>query len=135
LIDSMGAHGRDEDPITVLRVLRRTVLTVMLAFVVIGVSLLAVGLAQGDMRMWNLGCTTLILSIVGGGIVIAVLYCAELGMRSIQQAREEGQETQAEVRENTARLNALEATERAIADAIRPDDDGDDDELGRRRRG
>lgn len=116
----MGAHNRDDDPATVLHILRYSFTAVTIATLVIALSLLGVGLSEEIMELWNLGCTMLILA-AGGGIVITALYCSEQTQRGLRQA--------------IARLDAVEAGERAIADAFRTPDDEDGDELRRRREG
>lgn len=130
----MGAHDRDDDPITVLHVLRRTALAATITLAVIGLCLLAAGLTSDVIRLWNLGCTIL-LYVPAGLIIAAGAWFCELSQRGIQQTREDVRETRQEVRDNTLRLDAIEEGERAIADAIRSADDEDGDELRRRREG
>jgi hypothetical protein len=137
----MGAHDRDDDPITVLHVLRRTALALMGCLMVIGLCLLAAGLALDTIELWNLGCT-MSLGAPPCAIIASGAWFCELSQRGIQQTRQEVQENSTRLdalevreRENSIRLDAIEAGERAIAEAIRSADDEDGDELRRRREG
>jgi hypothetical protein len=113
LLDTFGAQSRDNDPITTLRVMRRAVLGITLAGLLVALCLLAVGLITDDLRIWNLGLA-LLAGLPGGAVIVAGTLFAEMSLRGI--------------RANSKRLDAIEAAERAIADTIQPD------ELERRRR-
>jgi hypothetical protein len=115
MIDTMtGAHTYGDDDSTVFRVLRRVTIGFAAALLTIGLCLLAAGLALDEVRLWNLGCTFLVIS-AGCGAIVACLYIAErlLGILNAVMRR----------------LDAVEAGERLIVDAVQPD------ELRRRRHG
>ena len=119
-------HGND-DPITVLHVLRRVAITLTLAILIICLCLLGVGLAMDDLRIYNLGLA-LLAGAPCGAVIATCAYFCELSLRSHR-------DTRGDVRRTSHHLDAIEAGERIIAEAMRSadDDDDDDDELGRRR--
>jgi hypothetical protein len=115
MIDTMaGAHTYGDDESTVFRVLRRVTIGFAVGLLVVGLCLLGAGLALDEDRVWNLGCTFLIIS-AGCGAIVACLYIAERLLRILFAV--------------LRRLEAVEAGERLIVDFVAPD------ELRQRREG
>lgn len=117
MINADRPSARQDDPLSALHLFRRVACLNAAAFGGIAAVLLAVGLVEDSIRVWNLGLTL----IVSGAIALSLAgfgYVAEPIMRH---------------------LCALEVGERAIGQAIEDlgasgrDDDDDGDELGRRR--
>jgi hypothetical protein len=118
MIDSMsGAHtDGDEDDSAILRVLRRITIGFAAGLLVVGLCLLGAGLALDDVRLWNLGCTFMVIA-AGCGAITACLYIAERLLRVLLVVMR--------------RLDDVEAGERLIAEAVQQPPD----EVRRRREG
>jgi hypothetical protein len=115
-----------DDPLTALHVMRRTAQGISVVLSALSAGALAAGLWEDSLQVWNLGLTLLGIAAMAG-IVSAITYVGELVIRT-QRDLDAGQ------CEISARLDALEAGERALAGAMRKMSDPAD-ELGQRREG
>jgi hypothetical protein len=109
-----GAHTYGGDDAAVLRALRVITIGISVVLGIVGLCLLAAGLTVDDNRIWNLGCTFLIMSGGCGGVT-ALIHLVERLLRRLDRVMR--------------RLDDVEAGERLIADIVQPD------ELRRRREG
>lgn len=150
---TLGAHTHgdqtEDDPGTAMRLLRRGASGAAVIVTALSFACLATGLWDDNLRVWNLGLTGLIVTVLTGGIAVGA-YVGELIDRGRLRDREQLAELQEQFTELRGqltdlrdrigdilhRLSDVEAGERAIAGAMRDMSEPADepDELDERRR-
>lgn len=129
------------DPGTTMRYMRYTAAGTAVIIATLSLAALVAGLWEENVRVWNLALAGLIIAVLSGAVAAAA-YVGELverGRRGDRNQLLDLHEQNAELRDQLVeilgRLAALEAGERAIADAVCSISAEPSDELHGRRLG